>query len=318
MRAWREAWQAALYGEDGFYRDARGPAGHFTTSSHGDLGRVLAEVVLGLAAEVGARTVVDLGAGRGELLTALAATGTELELVGVDVVDRPEGLPSRVGWRRSPGGGTLPDLPPEVTGAVLVVANEWLDVVPCTVAGVDGDGQLRVVLVDGAGGERLGDTLQGDELAWARRWWSTETPGERVEVGLDRDRAWAGMLRRWRPRAAVAVDYGHDRATRPPFGTLVGYRDGMQVPPVPDGRCDLTAHVAHDSLQQSRRLSQAEAVARWAPPAPLPDRSAAASDPLGYVAALSARSARTALRSGPMGDFTWTVWDSDDPGSGEG
>ena len=43
MVPWREAWHDALYGPAGFYRSAEGPAGHFTTSTHGPLGAALAE-----------------------------------------------------------------------------------------------------------------------------------------------------------------------------------------------------------------------------------------------------------------------------------
>ena len=41
-------------------------------------------------------------------------------------------------------------LPDELDGLTdtLVVANEWLDVVPCTIAEVDENGELREVLVD--------------------------------------------------------------------------------------------------------------------------------------------------------------------------
>ncbi|NEB77546.1 hypothetical protein G3I40_20315, partial [Streptomyces sp. SID14478] len=46
---------------------------------------------------------------------------------------------------------------------------------------------------------------------------------------------------------AVAVDYAHARGTRPPFGTLTGFRAGRETAPVPDGTCDLTAHVALDA-----------------------------------------------------------------------
>ena len=37
------------------------------------------------------------------------------------------------------------------------------------------------------------------------------------------------------PKVAVAVDYGHTIGSRPARGTLTGFREGRQVPPVPDG-----------------------------------------------------------------------------------
>ena len=70
MVPWREAWHEALYGAAGFYRGAEGPAGHFTTSTHGPLGAALAEAIGRLADREGARHVVDVGCGRGELARA--------------------------------------------------------------------------------------------------------------------------------------------------------------------------------------------------------------------------------------------------------
>lgn len=308
MRSWQQAWHDALYGPDGFYRAAGGPAAHFTTSTHGERGETLAVALIGLAHEVGAGTVIDLGAGRGELLTALASTAPDLRLAGVDVVERPGSLPERVAWHRSPGGADLPDLPAGAATDALVVAHEWLDVVPCPVAEVDAEGELREVHVDADGRETLGEPLTGDDREWAGHWWPTTAPGARVEVGRARDDAWAGMLDAWRPAAAVAIDYGHTRGTRPAGGSLVGYRAGRQVPPVPDGRADLTAHVAVDSLRQHGRLDQAEAVRRWAPQAAPPDPGLARTDPAVYLRAVSARSARTALVQGPAGGFSWVIW----------
>ena len=72
---------------------------------------------------------------------------------------------------------------------------------------------------------------------------------DRAEIGRPRDDAWADAVgARAAAGCALAVDYGHLRADRPPVGTLTGYRGGRQVPPVPDGRCDVTAHVAIDAV----------------------------------------------------------------------
>ena len=62
------------------------------------------------------------------------------------------GSTSDVEWLRSPGGAGLPPELTELSDA-LVIAHEWLDVVPCTVAEVDDDGTPREVLVDPASGE---------------------------------------------------------------------------------------------------------------------------------------------------------------------
>jgi SAM-dependent MidA family methyltransferase len=307
---WRDAWHEALYGAHGFYRAPDGPAAHFTTATHGDLGRVLAQALATMADQHGATRVVDVGAGRGELLGHLAAARPDLALTGVDVVPRPPGLDPAVAWVESPGGAALPqhaalsDL-----DDVLVVAHEWLDVVPCTVAEVDARGVLRVVHVEPATGtERLGAPLAGDELAWAREHWPTTTPGERVEVGLDRDRAWSDLLTRVRRGVAVAVDYGHRAGARPPHGTLAAYRSGRADVPLADGTCDLTAHVAMDTLDHDELLDQRTALVGLGVDATTPDHGLAHRDPSAYLSALAGSSAAAALTArGGFGDFLWAV-----------
>lgn len=263
FRPWAVAWADALYGERGFYRRAEGPRGHFETSANGSGGVVdrLAEAVLALAARHGCSRVVDLGAGRGELLAAMASAAGRAgagdaaaaepvrDLLGVDVVARPAGLPDQVGWLTAPGGPELPAGLADLAGC-LVVAHEWLDVVPCEVLEVDDHGRLRVVEVDGWGAERLGDLASAESLAWTAAWWPVDgaDPGTRVEVGLTRDTAWADLVSRVSSGAVVAVDYGHLAAQRPPRGSLAAHRAGRLVPPVPDGSCDVTAEVAWDSL----------------------------------------------------------------------
>ena len=86
----REAWSRALYGPDGFYLSER-PADHFRTSSHASA--VFAEAVARLAGIRGVGSVVELGAGAGELLTALDGLAPDLNLLGVDLRMRPEALP---------------------------------------------------------------------------------------------------------------------------------------------------------------------------------------------------------------------------------
>lgn len=307
---WRDAWQDALYGPDGFYRRPEGPAGHFTTSAHGGPGAVLAQALAHLADAEGATHVVDLGAGRGELLGALHAHRPDLRLTGIDVVGRPASLPAAVGWTTSPGGAALPDALQDLDG-VLVVAHEWLDVVPCTVAEVDESGRLRTVLVDPRSGEEsLGGPLDPADAAWCADHWPTDdaAPGDRVEVGLARDRAWADLLARVRRGAVLAVDYGHTRENRPDGGTLVGYRDGVVVDPVPDGSCDVTAHVAVDSLRHDELTTQREALHRLLGRPLVPDQGLSRTDPAGYLAALAGTSALTALTDpSGLGGFRWVL-----------
>ena len=309
-RPWREAWQEALYGPAGFYRRPEGPAGHFTTSTHGALGDAFAGALVALADQERVGGVVDVGCGRGELLTHLHARRPDLRLLGVDVVERPAGLPGPVGWLRSPGGQALPD---ELAGLedVLVVAHEWLDVVPCPVAEVVGDGTLAEVFVDPrSGAESLGEALKGSDARWVRGWWPLDEaePGDRVEVGAARDRAWDALLSRVRSGTVLAVDYGHLRDARPPGGTLTAYRGGTLVPPVPDGSCDITAHVAVDSLAHDELLTQGEAVRRLGLSGARPDRDLAHSDPAGYLAALAgASNVATLADPGGLGGFWWVL-----------
>lgn len=241
---WEEAWRDALYGSSGFVHTGEAPVLHFRTSVH--VGTVLADAL----AELLDRTdhalgrpqvldLVDLGAGGGELLSAM------VDIAGAPLRRRLR--PSAVDLRPAPTQWQLPwlaQLPERVTG--LVIAHEWLDAIPCPVVQHDGN-DARRMQVSADGTERLGVALSGPGLAWLRRWWPL-ADGERAEVGLHRDRAWQQVLRHMDAGAALAVDYGHLRTERPCAGTLAAYRHGRQVRPVPDASCDLTAHVSLDSL----------------------------------------------------------------------
>lgn len=314
-RSWPDAWQDALYGPRGFYRSPAGPAGHFATATHGTTGRVLARALLRLAAEHGLGQVVDVGAGRGELAAhlyavqqELGATSPRVHVTGVDVVRRPADLHPDVDWVLSPGGAALPDELADLTG-VLVVAHEWLDVVPCVVAEVDDQTVLRERHVDtGTGTESWGPPLAGEELAWAGEHWFPTTPGERVEVGLARDRAWADLVSRVTSGTLVAVDYGHVVGARPPHGTLTAYREGRLTAPVPDGSCDLTAHVAMDTLDADELLDQRTMLHRLGVAGATPPVALARTDPPAYLQALEdAGAAGALLARGGFGDFLWAV-----------
>ncbi|MDO3703709.1 SAM-dependent methyltransferase [Micromonospora sp. C28SCA-DRY-2] len=124
--------------------------------------------------------------------------------------------------------------------------------------------------------------------------------GTRAEVGRSRDAAWAEAVGRVDRGLALAVDYGHLRESRPVDGTVTGYRGGRQVPPVPDGSCDVTAHVAMDSVASAGERvagcayalgSQREGLRALGADGGRPPLSLAASDPAGYVRALAAASA---------------------------
>ena len=308
-RPWREAWGDALYGPHGFYRRVEGPAGHFTTSTHGQLGALLATALGTLADRIGATSVVDIGCGRGELLTHLATQRPDLRLVGVDVVARPPSLPDTVGWEQSLPGQLLPDGVTDLTDT-LVLAHEWLDVIPCMIAEVDEAGVVREVEVDRQGRERLGGPVTDADLSWCATHWPLEglPAGTRVEVGLARDEAWRALLARVRSGTVVAVDYGHTQQRRPLDGTLTAYRQGDVTTPVPDGTCDLTAHVAMDSLGADSLMTQRVALRDLDLSSAAPSRELALAEPAEYLAALARHSAVAALIDpGGLGGFWWAV-----------
>jgi SAM-dependent MidA family methyltransferase len=325
---WRTAMEQALYGPRGFYRrPGAGPAAHFRTSAHNP---VFAEAVGRLLLRVDERLgapqrldFVDMAAGRGELAAGvvewLAAeapgVAARLRAVAVDLGPRPEGLPEAVEWAGQTGdSGDSGGAPSGITG--LLFANEWLDNVVCDVAEVGADGVARIVEVDRAGGEeRLGAEPDAAQREWLERWWPLDrSAGARAEIGLDRDAAWRSAVDRLDRGVAVAVDYAHTAAGRPRFGTLTGYRDGHQVPAVPDGSCDITAHVALDACAgaldaqgvETVLTSQREYLRDLGVSGARPDLALASSDPLGYLRGLSRASAAAELTDpSGLGAFGW-------------
>lgn len=272
--------EQALYGPAGFFTAGAGPAAHFRTSSHaaGPFPAAVLALLTRVDDALGNPPVVDLvdvGAGRGELLLGVRACAPpalreRLRLVAVELAPRPADLPADITWT-----DTLPDA---VTG--LLTAVEWLDNVPLDVVR---DG--RYVRTD----DTLGDPVSAEDAAWLARWW----PGDGIaEVGRTRDAAWADAVSRVTAGLALAVDYGHVAGERPAFGTLTGYRAGRQVPPTADGTCDLTAHVAIDSVAAAGGvlLRQGEALRALGADGRRPPITLARSDPAAYVRALAAAS----------------------------
>lgn len=306
---WQQAWDRALYGQGGFYRQAAGPAGHFSTATQGvpQIGEQLALALLNLMDREGLDTFVDMGCGRGELLEQVHRLGPQVRCIGVDIVVRPD-LTKPIGWLQSPGGERLPDELDALTDT-LVFANEWLDVVPCPIAELDSDGGLREVLVEAStGAEQLGDPVSGTGLRWCQRFWPVDllAPGDRVEIGEPRDAAWDNLVSRLGTGLAIAVDYGHTIGSRPAPGTLTGFRAGRQVLPVPDGSCDLTAHVAMDSLTHDELVDQRAALQQLGVSGRTPPTDLARSNPPAYLQELGASSAAAALTArGGLGDFLW-------------
>jgi SAM-dependent MidA family methyltransferase len=269
--------------------------------------------VLGRPAALG---FVDMAAGRGELaagvLAALPAdVAARTRVYAVEVAARPTGLDHRIEW--------LPEPPPAVEG--LLFANEWLDNVPVDVAEVDAVGVPRRVLVARDGSERLGDPVSDADARWLARWWPLAAePGLRAEIGAPRDTAWAAAVSRVRRGLAVAVDYAHTAGARPPFGTLTGFREGRQTAPVPDGSCDITAHVALDAcaasappglpsaLPGARVLPQREVLRAFGITGARPPLSLASTRPADYLRALvRAGEAAELTAPGGLGDFGWLL-----------
>ncbi|MCH6161833.1 SAM-dependent methyltransferase [Streptomyces marispadix] len=192
---WQAAARRALYGTDcpaesgaaegaedagpGFY-EREPPAAHFRTSVH--VSRLFAIAVARLLRHVDDElgrprelAMVDVGAGRGELLTGVLEAlpdevSERVRPYAVERAPRPPGLDERIVWSHR--------LPAPASLSGLLFANEWLDNVPLDVAENDSDGVPRTVLVrtsDGA--ERLGEPVHGPDADWLRRWWPLGADG---------------------------------------------------------------------------------------------------------------------------------------------
>ncbi|MGC5050348.1 SAM-dependent methyltransferase [Micromonospora sp. DT48] len=336
---WRDAMRQALYGPEGFFVSGAGPAAHFRTSVHAS--PIFASALLRLIHHLDAALdfpepfhVVDVGAGRGELLGALAVgvAGTttaaarppgvldqspsapvplarRVRFTAVELAPRPEHLPDQITWTA--------EIPTAITG--LLLATEWLDNVPLDLATHADDG-WRYLLVDPTtGAETTGERISPADLDWLTTWWPPqperdgsipatsgcpETPTERAEIGRTRDEAWADAVGHVDRGLVVTVDYGHLREERPFGGTLTGYRGGRQVPPVPDGSCDVTAHVAMDSVASAGErvarcayvlAAQRKALRALGADGGRPPLSLASSDPARYLRALASTSAAAEL-----------------------
>lgn len=310
MNGWRAAMDTALYGPGGLFV-AGAPRDHFRTSVSAS--PLFAGAILRLVHRVDAALghpahldVVDVGAGRGELLAALCAQlPGRVRLTAVEKAARPAGLPARIGWAAAP--------PDRITG--LLLATEWLDNVPLDIAEVDERGVPRRVVVARDGTETLGGGIDAADRVWLGRWWPLDgaPPGTRAEIGWTRDAAWADAVATLDRGAALAVDYGHLRSSRPVAGSLTGYRGGRQVEPVPDGSTDLTAHVAMDAVAAGtgsayRLILQREALHRFGVHGGRPPLALATTDPAAYLRALSAAGAAAELTDpAGLGGHHWLL-----------
>ncbi len=294
---WREAWDLALYGPNGFYRTQQ-PADHFRTSVHAS--PTFADALLVLMQREGLTSVTDLGAGGGELLAQLHARDATLSLAGIEIRPRPAALPATVRW-----GSELPD---RLDG--LVLANELLDNIPCDVVELDRHGDIRFVEVHPRfHDERLGDLVDDQTASWLERWWPVSEPGQRAEVGRSREEWWVGVCSRIGSGVALVVDFGHTKGERPDAGSLASYRAGRHTPLNLDGRHDVTAHVAVDALAAAVTGSlstQRESLRGLGVTAARPELALASTDPAAYVAGLVVAGEQAELIGSPgLGDFWW-------------
>jgi SAM-dependent MidA family methyltransferase len=322
--SWNDAMRMALYGHGGFFHRPGGPATHFRTNAH--ISPLFAEAVLTLLASVDDALgqpdpidVVDVGAGHGELVATIGelVVGTSLErrirLVAVEIAPRPDELGAQIAW--------TDEAPDSVTG--LVIANEWLDNLPVDVVTVGVDGPCRRWVDPSTGAETPAGPIGLRDAAWLTDWWPVaDAPvGTRAEIGLARDEAWSRAVAGIDRGIAIAIDYGHLRSERAAgafaSGTLCGHLDGRAVPAVPDGSCDITAHVAIDACAAAGTragagpgvlLRQHEALHRLGLSSRLPDAQMAGSDPARYVAQLRrANQATELLDPDGLGGHWWLI-----------
>ena len=290
---------ASAYGPEGFWPRHR-PEEHFKTAAAST--SLLAEMTAAVTDRTpGLHVVIDLGAGSGQLMSALHELRPELQLVAVDLRERPVELPAAVCWARDLwdvryNRWTTGEAEPWLTRTepVMIICCEWLDDLPVVVVRRHADGWRETVISDN-GEEQFGPRLHEDQLAWADRWWPI---GHRAEVGLTRDRAWAALAAvvARRGGCALMIDYGHRRNERPVDGSFAAYRDGRAVLPTPSGEVNLTAHVSVDAVRAAGEQAglrtafcclQSEVVADLLAPTPHPDP----------LADLARRSQQSALSS---------------------
>lgn len=218
---WKQAWDEALYGRDGYLR----------------------------------RHPLQLGPDRGLLLDFVSERAAAYD--AVVLLGSAGRLAPDLG-ARLPGVLLRGDLPAGFDG--LVVAVDWLAHVPTHVVQGDDDGVARIVHVHPiTGQEILGSRVDDAGVppsigAWLERHWPIERPGQRAEVGTAREAAWRDVVRRMAGGTAIAVERGHTHGARPFAGSL----HSPGTAPVPDGSRDLVADVALDALAADSGGSYAE------------------------------------------------------------
>ncbi|HWB84985.1 MAG TPA: SAM-dependent methyltransferase [Bryobacteraceae bacterium] len=235
----RRFMEVALYHpQHGYYQRAHDPfgkEGDFFTSEQIQpaFGILMAARIRQLFRNMGEPedfTVVELGAGRGEMANALQE------------------------WRYLPVDVDSNSLPEPFEGVVF--SNEFFDALPVDVATYR-SGAFREALVGFENGRflwALGDSVREEVEDYLRRYFPPPAEGQWYEAslqGLD----WIERIGRALENGyALTIDYGFTRseAIRFPHGTLMGYRrhtareDVLENP----GERDITAHVNFTALME--------------------------------------------------------------------
>jgi len=229
--------EAALYHPmHGYYlrdRDPFGKRGDFYTAEQLQpvFGILMARLVAGLKRELGDPadfSVVELGAGRGEMAPAFAP------------------------YRYTPveAGG---DIPEPITGVVF--ANEFFDALPVDVLIRRGDGyrEMHVGWRDDRCVWVEGPEAGGELAAYAAGYSGAIEEGGLLEVNLDALRWVERIAARLERGFLVAIDYGYTTRERLRFpqGTLMSYRRHTAIEDVlhEPGERDITAHVDFSAMQ---------------------------------------------------------------------
>jgi SAM-dependent MidA family methyltransferase len=234
--------EAALYHpEFGYYRRRRDPfgiRGDFYTAAQLQpvFGILIAERIRNLWQRMGSPedfTVVELGAGRGEMAEAMR----EFRYFPVDI-----------------GAGSLPD---RIRGVVF--SNEFFDALPVHVAVMCGGSarELRVgIAADAFVWTEAGATPEEVEC-YRKKYLATLSDGQIFEVNLEA-LAWLDRIRTGLDAGYVfSIDYGYTVAelSRFPLGTLMSYRCHQAMEDVlkNPGEQDITAHVCFTALEEHGR-----------------------------------------------------------------
>lgn len=243
---WRDAWESAHYGPNGFYRSHPNPVNHFRTSvmESAETSSKIFDIALWHYQQLGSPdsfTVLDCGSGTGDLVRDLQELCNHHNL----------------NWKAQ--SLNFPDTDireiARLGGAGMVIAHELLDDIPMVIAEFNDDLQLVTVHVDSDGAETLGEVFESE---WVDMWWPATVAGARREIGSTRDVTWKRLLEVFDSGCAVMADYCSTQIdrTRGVFdaGTLTGYYKGRLTRPIPNGDMNITAHVCVESLTHVGQL----------------------------------------------------------------